>query len=593
MHNSKEAAPAGRRRGRLLATAGIGVAAVLGSLVAAAPASAATTTDPSVILDMPNNIANDNEAANVDITIDNTQAGSGDLSNLRFQASLTTPSGLTCTAANPMITPGSGTVTIDGQSHQQSSPPLTYDSANSTAQKCVYYVAAPASNGLKQNEKDQFTYSLSVDGRHPTQPPTTGTLNGTFKVIQQDSSGTFEGVLASDSDTSKLSNPSAPSFNAAPTNGAVLYHSYSYQLVNSKGFPETPEQPQAEGSDTPNEGYYAYGSHDNGDGTYTTTGPTGTTCDSSGTPQQNCYIVLESGGHGGQFEFNATTGEIESITAPGTPGATNSINPAPYWTWTIIANNGHDGSSTAKPASDGNPPVNPGDVDSAPFTLPVLFGDVPTSNQFASEIYSLALQDVILGYGDGNFKSTTAIHRQEFATFEMRVLNDLLKSGDFPNVHNGEPFTNGTNGNGTGACDAKGGETSGFSDVSANNQFCEQIRDLSRAGIINGFTDGTFRPRTIVRRQEIAGLLFRADSYLKGAQVGDASCQTPVPFNDVSADNVFCGDIEWLTNHDITKGFNDGGFHPKAATLRQEGSAFFYRFGNFEAAGTFTDPFAS
>jgi hypothetical protein len=518
--------------------------------------------NPSADLRMPDKVANNNapattaRASTIGVTVD---SGSAPRSNLVTTLSLTLPNGIDC-----------ADVTITADPHSPDAPPVSPLTSSSPTSPCTYDLGQDFLSTQKT-----YLYDISVDGRHPAQPPTTGTIDGTLSIYQDDANGNYVSTLATDSDSSQLTAPSAPSFNAALTQAPALYHRYSYKLANDPGVPVTPADPSAAPT---NVGYAAFGAHQNADGSYDYIGKPINCTTTNG--KQSCVIVLGGHGYGGHFQFNATTGTIESVDTR------SPINPDPYWTWTIVANNGEGGagaSDTTNGPSNGKPQVLLHDVDSDPFTLPVLFGDVPTSNQFASEIYSLALQDVILGYGDGNFKATTSIHRQEFATFEMRVL-EVLGMAPGQDTKDGKPYHEGP---------CLPGETSGYSDVSVNNQFCEQIRQLSRAGIIKGFTDSTFRPKNIVRRQEIAGLLFRADSYLKGAQVGDALCQTPTPFNDVSADNVFCGDIEWLTNHDITKGYKDGGFHPKAATLRQEGAAFFYRFGNLEQAGTFADPFSS
>jgi hypothetical protein len=50
------------------------------------------------------------------------------------------------------------------------------------------------------------------------------------------------------------------------------------------------------------------------------------------------------------------------------------------------------------------------------------------------------------------------------------------------------------------------------------------------------------------------------------------------PFPDVGAAHAFCGDIEWLTAHEIASGYADGLFHPTSQLSRQAISAFGYRY---------------
>ena len=47
----------------------------------------------------------------------------------------------------------------------------------------------------------------------------------------------------------------------------------------------------------------------------------------------------------------------------------------------------------------------------------------------------------------------------------------------------------------------------GFTDVQPGDDYSEAIADLSDQGIINGFTDGTFRPGELVTRQQFAKMI--------------------------------------------------------------------------------------
>jgi hypothetical protein len=568
MHKKREATAAPRRRGRTLATAGIGVAAVAGTFALVAPANAATSqpTDPSINLNLPNQVGNnDTGGAPVEVTVDNSQSGNGKLENVDFYATVKPPRGVDCL--------GAVTLVRDYATSNQGSPvsaPLTLRNF-SPPNTCVYKsdpVDIPA------NEVDNYHFLLNVDG---TQPGHLASKTGNIAVAVgiENHGGT---TLANDSGSTDLVNSSAPSFNSAPTKGATEFNAYSYDLVDSTGVSPTlaNEDVAAKvGGTAGTTGYYAIGKYTDSGGNTQYTSRLGTDC-SVTDGAQSCIIPLNKTGDPSkdyQFDFNATTGKIESH------GSLSDINANPTYTWTIVANNDVGGLSSTDAGKAASGELKAHDVLSGQFQLPVLFSDVSQDANFAGEIYSLANNNVILGYADGSFKATRPLSRQAFVTFETRVVNVLQgKTGKAVKTDH------------QGAC--KTGTTSGFSDVSNNDQFCKQIRFLSRQGVIDGYKDGTFKPTREVSRQAISALLFREDSHMKGVQVGDATCQTPTPFNDVSADNIFCGDIEWLVNHDIAKGFNDGGFHPLAATTRQSGSAFFFRFGNFEKTGTFTSPFA-
>jgi kumamolisin len=181
-----------------------------------------------------------------------------------------------------------------------------------------------------------------------------------------------------------------------------------------------------------------------------------------------------------------------------------------------------------------------------------------------------------------------------------------------------------------------------FTDVPVSSTFATQIYGLAQRGVIDGYSDGSFRPGIAVSRQAFAAFLARSlnltatagtctsarpsrftdvpntnpfcvqintlagigiiDGYADGgfhpaatitrqataafldrtyAQAHGTSptaCTQPIPFHDVAASNPFCGDIEFLVAHDITTGYADGGFHPAATVTRQATAAFLYRY---------------
>jgi hypothetical protein len=114
-----------------------------------------------------------------------------------------------------------------------------------------------------------------------------------------------------------------------------------------------------------------------------------------------------------------------------------------------------------------------------------------------------------------------------------------------------------------------------FADVPADSTFCGDIAWLSHQDITGGYDDGGFHPRAQVTRQAMAAFLYR----LQNPGKADPAC-TGGPFDDVPASNPFCGDIAWLSHQDITRGYDDGGFHPDAVVSRQVMAAFLYRLQN-------------
>jgi len=61
----------------------------------------------------------------------------------------------------------------------------------------------------------------------------------------------------------------------------------------------------------------------------------------------------------------------------------------------------------------------------------------------------------------------------------------------------------------------------------------------------------------------------------------------PGPFPDVPGTHIFCEDIDWLVENEITGGFGDGTFRPGASITRGSMAAFLYRY---EGEPAFTPP---
>ncbi len=242
------------------------------------------------------------------------------------------------------------------------------------------------------------------------------------------------------------------------------------------------------------------------------------------------------------LEYNALTGHITRPTQV-FGSAQGQLNRHPD-TYRINVDNTNQGPSTSN------------DLGSATVTvvIPNLFQDVSTTHPFANEIYDLVGLGVVNGYADGTFRPTVATSRQAFAHYIWTAY-----------------------GKKDGSCSTNKG--SAFSDVPNSSQFCKSIRGLSQRGVINGYSDGTFRPAAPISRQAMAAFVYRSYNYLKTGHTitADATCETPIPFNDVTKTNPFCGDIEFMKDMGFSNGYKDGGYHPTAQSTRQAVAAFIDR----------------
>jgi N-acetylmuramoyl-L-alanine amidase len=122
------------------------------------------------------------------------------------------------------------------------------------------------------------------------------------------------------------------------------------------------------------------------------------------------------------------------------------------------------------------------------------------TNHWAKEdVETLATKLIVEGTRTNVFEPKRNITRAEFAALVVRALG----------------------------LDATG-TTSKFSDVSASGWYAGAVAAAADAGIINGYTNGTFKPTASISRQELAAMVVRAQKYagkevtLTDAQVSSA-----------------------------------------------------------------------
>ena len=110
-----------------------------------------------------------------------------------------------------------------------------------------------------------------------------------------------------------------------------------------------------------------------------------------------------------------------------------------------------------------------------------------------------------------------------------------------------------------------------FKDVPAESAFATEIAWLKTKGITTGFPNGTYAPLEPVNRDAMAAFLYR----LSGSPVHKPAARPK--FTDVSADNQFYKEIDWLSSSKVTTGWSDGTFRPVTPINRDAMAAFLYR----------------
>lgn len=127
-----------------------------------------------------------------------------------------------------------------------------------------------------------------------------------------------------------------------------------------------------------------------------------------------------------------------------------------------------------------------------------------------------------------------------------------------------------------------------FSDVKTDDYFYEAVNDFTSRGIIQGYSDGSFRPYANVTRAQAAKLITKT----LGLDVANIEIFVGDPgFNDVPFDSEYYQPIAILTAAGIIKGYGDQ-FKPSAPVTRAQISKMLSLAFSLQASGKelpFTD----
>lgn len=174
-----------------------------------------------------------------------------------------------------------------------------------------------------------------------------------------------------------------------------------------------------------------------------------------------------------------------------------------------------------------------------PIKATSAFSDVSPKYLFYDEIMYLSQEKIINGYGDNSFAPGETVTRAAAAAMIGRALG--LDGTQRP---------------------------SGFKDVSKESFASGYIESAVTEGIIQGFTDGTFKPNQTVTRGQMALFIYRAFQLVPGAQN---------TYKDVIVGTVAYNAISMVSTNGITMGYNDHTFRPYDGITRGQFSAFLAR----------------
>ncbi len=157
------------------------------------------------------------------------------------------------------------------------------------------------------------------------------------------------------------------------------------------------------------------------------------------------------------------------------------------------------------PPVDPNPPVDPVDPDPyepiipdeptpvAPNPPEVEIDDERTPLASANGLNSVDHFAYIIGYDDDTVRPENKITRAEVATIFFRLMTDVYRAANWST-------------------------TNDFSDVAAGSWYNNAISTCAKAGLVNGYSDGTFKPDQSITRAEFATIAARfLDEEITGA----------------------------------------------------------------------------
>lgn len=175
----------------------------------------------------------------------------------------------------------------------------------------------------------------------------------------------------------------------------------------------------------------------------------------------------------------------------------------------------------------------------------VTFSDVNEENWFFSPVMWMVDNDITTGYTDGTFGPYKAVTRGEAVTFLFRYADEEFTAPDSIEL----------------------------TDVPSDHNFFEAIAWATENGVVNGYSDNTFRSGHNMTRAEVAAVLYRQ------ADV-DYTAPAESPFTDVTPEHNQYEAISWLAENEVALGNTDGSFDPYAEISRAEIAAFLERYNN-------------
>ncbi|CAM3136813.1 S-layer-like y domain-containing protein [Paenibacillus lupini] len=121
-----------------------------------------------------------------------------------------------------------------------------------------------------------------------------------------------------------------------------------------------------------------------------------------------------------------------------------------------------------------------------------------------------------------------------------------------------------------------GSTASNFKDVSSNAWYADAVAAATEAGIIQGFTDGTFRPNDKITKQQLAVTAANVLAFVGGNQSADVDQLAAL--KDSSEIAAWAADaVAQSLKSGLIKGTPEGKFYPNKTATRAEAATILYR----------------
>ena len=115
-----------------------------------------------------------------------------------------------------------------------------------------------------------------------------------------------------------------------------------------------------------------------------------------------------------------------------------------------------------------------------------------------------------------------------------------------------------------------------FTDVPNGKWYNEGIRFAVEHGLMNGYTDGTFRPNAELTRGQMITVIYR--------MAGAPGVEPTSAYSDVPTGKYYTNAVAWGSANGVVTGYTDGTFRPDAPVTREQLATMLYRYSSSPAA---------